>query len=306
MQRLVSGRAAGWAALAATVSIWAGYLIVARAAMTGEAGTAYSPVEMGLLRVGPAALLFLPVLLRSGLRPQGMSWGQVTLLAAAGGVAFVYFITAGLVHAPVADAAVFTPSMMPLFAAGLAVLLLGERPDRARLAGFGLILLGAAAVGGYEALVRGTQGAWRGHLLFLCASLSWALYTVAFRRTTISPLTGAAVLSFWAVPGFLLLAAFHPAPLFGQPLPDIVLQALLQGVLSGFLATLLFFVAITRLGMGPAAAAAGLVPGLSALGAWVFLAEPLGPLKLAGIAVVSLGVVLASGALSARGQSVRK
>jgi drug/metabolite transporter (DMT)-like permease len=279
-----------WGALAATVTIWASFLVSTRAAVASPLG----PVEVGIMRFGTATLLFLPVYLRDGLLPGGARPRDALLIAGLGGFAFILFLSNGLRFAPVADAGVFTPSMLPIYVALLSVLFLGERFGRSQILGFGLIVLGALAVGGWEALHGGTDGAWRGHLLFSAASMAWAAYTVAFRMSGLSALHAAALMCFWTSAGMLVLAAVFGTRFGEVPVPTLALQVFLQGVLSGFLATFTYGFAISRLGASRTASFAALVPVLAALGGWAVLGEPLSWLKGLGIAVVAAGVVLAS------------
>ena len=279
-----------WIALAATVTIWASFLISTRAAVASPLG----PIEVGLMRFGPATLLFLPVYLRHGLLPGGARPRDALLIAGCGGFAFILLLSNGLRFAPVADAGVFTPSMLPIYVALLSVVLLGDRFGRGQCLGFGLIVAGALAVGGWEALYGGAEGAWRGHLLFSAASMAWAVYTVAFRVSDLSALHAAALLCFWTFLGILVLAAIFGTRFGEVPVPTLSLQVFLQGVLSGFLATFTYGFAITRLGASRTASFAALVPILAALGGWAVLGEPLSWLKGVGIVVVATGVALAS------------
>ena len=288
-------RLVAWGALTVTVLIWASFLVVTRAAMTSSLGA----VEVGLIRFGVGALLFAPVLWRSGIVPAGAGWKEVVFIPAFGGVAFILCLSAGLRIAPVADSGVFTPSMLPLYVALLSFLFLGERFDRLRMVGFVLIVLGAIAVGGLSILNSG-GGVWRGHLLFTCASISWAIYTVMFRRSGMAPLEGAALLCFWSALALGSLALVQGVSFSDIPTGDLILQIVFQGVLSGFVASYTYFHAIREFGASRTAAFAALVPVLAALGGWVFLGEALGPLKAAGILVVVAGVVLASGSFSNR------
>ncbi len=288
--------ALAWVALAATVLIWATFLVSTRAAVTGALG----PVEVGIMRYGPALILFLPVLIRHGPLPTGAGLREVLLVGLMGGLIFIMLLTSGLRFAPVADSGVFAPSMLPFFVAVLSFFLLGERFDGLRLTGFVLILIGALAVGGWDALSQAESGAWRGHLLFLAGAFCWAIYTIAFRKSSLTAMQAAAMISFWSMLGFGALALFLGVDFTTAPTNFVILQFLLQGVLSGFTATITYGYAITHLGASRTAAYAALVPVLAALGGWIFLDEPIGAVKTAGILVVSLGVALASGALTRR------
>jgi drug/metabolite transporter (DMT)-like permease len=77
---------------------------------------------------------------------------------------------------------------------------------------------------------------------------------------------------------------------------EIAVQALMQGVLSGIVATILFAIAILRLGPSRAAAFAALLPALVALLAIPVLGEIPDALAVIGIAAASFGVAFASGA----------
>ena len=290
----VPGRA--WAAVVVTILIWASFLVVTRAAMT----SLLSVTEVGLIRYGVGALFFLPVLMKKGLWPRDLPAWKVFAIPVFGGALFLGFLGQGLKIAPVADSGVFTPSMLPLFVALLSTLFLGERIGPLRLAGFAMILVGALAVGGYEAVRGGGDGVWVGHVLFLCASFSWAIYTVIFRASNLGAFHGGALLCFYSALAFCIPALIVGTDFASVPPSTLAIQILFQGVLSGFVATWTFFYAVTALGPSRTAAFAALVPVLAALGGWVFLGEPIGPLKALGILIVSAGVLLASGAVARR------
>ncbi len=293
---MTSSKGLAWAALALTIIIWAGFLVSTRAAVTQSLGA----VEVGLMRYGPAILLFLPVLIKHGPVPKGAGVREVVLIALMGGLVFILLLGNGMRFAPVADSGVFTPSSLPFFVAVLSALFLAERFTRLRLVGFSLIVLGALVVGGWEALSNASSGAWRGHILFLSASFCWAVYTIAYRRSGIGAMPAAAMIAFWSGFGFILVALVWGVDFSQATFGFVALQTLLQGVLSGYVATITYFYAVTHIGASRTAAFAALVPILAAIGGWVFLDEPIGILKAIGIAVVAAGVVLASGALPYR------
>lgn len=289
--------AAGWKALAAlvvTVVIWASFLVVTRVAVTSSIGV----VEVGLIRYGTGALLFLPVLVRQGFLPGDGRFRDILVVSFFGGMCFVLFLGVGLQVAPVADSGVFTPGMLPFYVALLSLVFLGERFTPLRSIGFALIVLGALSVGMWEAIVTGAPGVWRGHLCFTAASLSWAIYTVVFRRSGLSPIHGGALMCLWSTVGLGLLGLVRGVDFAGIPFEALAVQVVFQGVLSGFVATFTFFYAVTHIGASRTAACAALVPVLAALGGWAFLGESIGVGKGLGIVVVSVGVALASGAFT--------
>ncbi|MEO1550347.1 MAG: DMT family transporter [Pseudomonadota bacterium] len=284
-----------WAAIVLTVLIWSAFLVSTRAATTQALG----PLEVGLLRYGPALVLFVPLLVQRGVWAQGLKLSHFALIAVGGGFGFVFLLSSGFRYAPVADSGIFTPAMLPFFVALLSFLVLKERFDRLRLSGFALILAGAVFVAVTEGLADGPQGAWRGHLFFLAGSFFWACYTVAYRLSGLEPLYAAALMAFWSSLVFALCALIFGIR-FEISLSFFALQVLFQGILSGFLATITFGYAVAHLGPSRTAAFAALVPGLSAIGAWIVLAEPIPLNKMLGLGAATLGVVLASGILSKR------
>jgi len=285
-----------WVAVAVTILIWASFLIVTRAAATARLG----PVDVGLLRFAPAALLFAPVWLRRSPLPPGAKPIEIITIALTGGFAFVSLLSWGMQYAPVADSGVFAPSMLPFYVAVLSFFLLGERFSRMRLVGFGLILAGALGVGGWEIAHNVGTGAWRGHILMTVAAFLWACYTVAYKRSAIKPVDAAAMICFWSSLAFLAMLLVMPSNIPNTPPSTIALQVVMQGVLSGFVSTMTYGYALSRIAPSKVAACAALVPVLAALGGWVFLGEPLGMVKAIGIGIVAFGVLLASGAIRAR------
>ncbi|NBJ12944.1 DMT family transporter [Microvirga arsenatis] len=250
----------GWLAALATVTIWAAWAVGTRHAVTHE----LPPAALGLLRFGIPALLLAPI-----------AWGMQ--------------------FAPAAEIGPLLPGTMPLFVALIGWLVFGERLAGLRVFGFALILAGVACIGGHGLLFSG-NGAWRGHLLLLTGAGLWGIYTHAYRRCGLSALQAAALIGLWS---FLILLPFGGAPLLhaldhGLDRP-VVLQALLQGFLSGVAGIILYGIAIDRLGASRAAAVSPLSIVLAALLAIPVLGEIPSAAAWIGIVLATLGVVLASG-----------
>lgn len=279
-----------WVALSATVLIWAGYLVAIRAA----AATTLTPNDVGLLRSVPAAILLLPLTFKHGLFPGGAKWIDVLLIGVLGGTFFTYILNTGAHFAPVADSAIFAPSTLPFHVTLLSLIFLGASFHRLQYAGVAIILFGAIAVGGYEALTNATTGAWKGHLLFLSASFCWAIYTVRFRASGLTATDGALILVTWSAILFLIFATLFGSNILAQSPATIAVQLTL-GVSAGLIANFTFLFAVQTLGPAISAASAALVPVMAALGGWIFLSEPIGLLKAIGILIVAIGVLLASG-----------
>jgi drug/metabolite transporter (DMT)-like permease len=285
-----SNTVVGTAAALGAVSIWAGWIVATHHAVGGT----LEPAAVGLLRFAIPALVFAPVLWRIGLKPKGISW---PMLAALLGFAAPFFLVAGyaMQHAPAPDVAPLLSGAMPLIVA-LVAMRLGETFALARKLGLVLIALGIVALVGFGALSG--SGAWRGHLLLLTASSMWAVYTLAFKRSGLCAIEAAAIGSAWST--IILLPLGAPAlvrVVANGHTVEVLMQATVQGLLSGVGAIVLYGVAITRLGATRGAALTALVPVLAALlsipllGQWPTLATAL------AIVATTTGVMLAAGVL---------
>jgi drug/metabolite transporter (DMT)-like permease len=282
------------AALTAAL-IWGSWIVVTRLGVT----TTLAPADAAFLRFAIPALVLLPVLVREGLALRRIGVLRTVLMVAGSGLPFFLVSSAGMQFAPAAHAGALLPGTMPLFVAVLAAIVERERFAGARIAGFLLIVAGVLAIGGYH-LLLGEGGHWRGHLLFLTGAFLWALYTLAFRRACIGAWHAAALINAYSI------VAFAPVYLWtGSGLPqaswaELGLQSLSQGVLSGIVALLAYGIAVQRLGAPRAAVFISLTPAIAALIAIPVLGEWPDAATALGIAAVTIGVALASGALLQR------
>lgn len=280
----------GWLAALATVTIWAVWAVATRHAVTHD----LPPAAVGLLRFGVPALMLLPISWRTGLLPKGLGFLKGLGLLGSG-APFFLTVALGMQFARAAEIGPLLPGTMPLFVALIGWLVFGERLGRIRVAGFALILIGVACIGGYG-LLFASNGAWRGHLLLLSGACLWGIYTHAYRRSGLSALQAAALIGLWS---FLILIPLGLPPLV-QALGDgltgpIVLQAVVQGFISGVAGIILYGIAADRLGASRAAAVSPLSIVLAALLAIPLLGEIPDLAALIGITLATLGVVLASG-----------
>lgn len=289
----MSFRILPWLALLTTILIWASYLVTVRAA----AGSNLTPFDVGAFRSIPAALIFLPLTLQRGLFPGGATWSDILFIGIGGGAIFTLLLATGAQFAPVADSGIFTPSMLPVFVTLIAITILGIKFHPLQYVGLAIIVFGALVVGGREAIANAASGAWQGHILFLCASISWAAYTVRFRVSGLGTTDAAMILVTWSSIIFLIGMVVFGTNIPQTPLPTLLTQLAL-GLAAGLIANFTFLYAVRSLGAAIPAASAALVPVIAALGGWYYLAEEITSLKAIGIGVVALGVLLASGLLT--------
>src|SRR5262245_55001480 len=166
----------------AAVSIWSGWIVVARLGLK----TSLTPWDIAALRFGVAGLLLLPYVVSKGLALKRLGWIGLAAIVLGGG-APVLFANAGLLFAPAAHAGALFPGVMPLGVALLAAAILQEPFTATKKIGFVLILLGVFSIAWDTGSATGS-GQTIGHALFLGAAVAWACYTIAMRRARLGGL----------------------------------------------------------------------------------------------------------------------
>jgi drug/metabolite transporter (DMT)-like permease len=290
------------------VAVWTGFIVIARA----MALRSLTPLDIVFCRIVGAAVVLLPWgwwMVRR-MRAQGdpsptwlglspLSMRLSATIGLLGGVGFAVLAYNAFVYAPAAHGSVLMPGMLPLTTALVSVWLLGEHLHRARVVGLSLMFAGALLVGGASLLKAFDGGTvWRGDLLFVCASSCWAGYAVLCRKHQVQAVAGTiAVIVFSAVaflPAYALLAVtgLVNSHLGSAPWGEILFQGAWQGGVSVVVSGMTFTKMIQHFGPVRSTMLTALVPGLSALGAVLFLGEPLYWNLLAGLALVTLGIVV--------------
>lgn len=262
------------------LAIWAGFILVSRFSVRGT----LTPWDMAALRFGGAFLAALPLALATG-RPR-LGAGQAAGIAATAGLGFPLMAFAGFQFAPASHGGVMLPGMLPILTALLFRLVLGTRWTAAQFASLGLV---AAGVGLLAHETFGDHpGAWRGDLLLLGGSCSWAVYTLLVRRWQIPALQATLAVALYTAPVYLpVWLLCLPSRLGAAPLGEVLFQLGYQGGVAVVLAGFLFTRALTALGPMAVTAITAVVPALVALAAWPLLDEPLGVAGLVGVGLVT-------------------
>ena len=287
-------RAFGIVSALFAVSIWAFFLLVTRFAVSNE----FTVEEVLILRLIPGALAMAPLMLKFDLIPRGQSWPRAIVLMIGASAVFPYVVSSGLAYAPASDGGALAPGILPFWTALASYVLAGERPDKLRKFGLGMILVGAMFVGLWQVLVDSTSGAWRGHLLFLCGSCSFAIYSVVFRQSGLTPIHGLIIGLFWGtltvVPALFMTGNVTFAKV---ELMDVVVMSIMQSFIIGISATIFYNYAVQLLGASESGAFGALTPIIALFGGIIILNEVVSFIKIVGIILVASGVLLASGIL---------
>lgn len=306
-----SPRTIGLLAAVVTVTIWTGFIIIARA----SAQRTLTPFDIALLRIVGASLVLLPwgwwmVRRRhaalGALAPASSLAGisplplrTTALLGSFGGLLYALLAYSGFFHAPATHAAVLMPGSLPLWTALLAAWLLRDHITPLRAAGLALIVAGDLMVGGRSLLAAYSGGdVWKGDLLFMLAASSWATYSVLARRHAVDAVQATIAITAFAcmvyLPSYALLVWLGAVTshLVQAPWSEIAFQMLFQGGGSVVVSGIGFTRMIQHYGPVRSTMITALVPGLSAIGAVVFLDEPMHWNLVAGLLLVTAGILV--------------
>ena len=303
-----SPRTIGIGAAIVTVLVWTAFIVIARA----SAGRSLSPFDIAFARICGASLVLMPwgawLVMRArandpaaqssffGLSPLPLR--PTAIAGVFGGLAYALFAYTGFVFAPAVHASVLMPGSLPLWTAVLAAIVLRDRITPGRALGLALIVMGDLFVGGASLLHALEGGAiWKGDLLFMGAAFCWACYSVVVRKHGLDAVRATIAITVFAfmtyVPVYALLAAFGAVAsrLDTAPVGEIAFQMLFQGVGSVVISGIAFTRMIQYFGPVRTTMITALVPGLSALGAVIFLDEPLYWNLIAGLLLVTAGIL---------------
>lgn len=250
--------------------------------------------DVTALRFGAAGVLLLPLFLRRG-RLGNLNIAQALLLACGAGAPYVLLTAGGLAFAPAGHMGVITPSCMLVCTTLGSWLLLKDPLTSGRMLGVGTILCGLVALG-WDGLSNHGETTWLGDAMFALGGLFWACYTLASRAWRVDPLYATAVVGVVSLLAYLpVYGSFFAGSLPHAPWREILIQVVFQGVLSAIVALILYTRAVAILGAARGAVFAALVPSFSLLIAIPLLHELPTPLQIAGVVLVTAGMVFALG-----------
>ena len=269
----------------------------ARAGILGGLGVA----DMIFARYLVAGAIMLPLLLRWGLPTlAGIGLRRAVVLTMLGGAPFALLQTGGYGFAPLAHGAVIAPSTVTIVSTIGAAIFLRERLGPAHLGGAAVVLLGIGLIG-WDGIVHSEakpgERAWVGDLLFFASSILWAGFTLLLRHWRLSALratAAVAVLSMvLATPVYLLWMG--TAHLMALPLGALAVQGLVQGGLQGVITMVAYSQAVVLLGVSRAVLFPAIVPAVSVIVGIPIVGEIPGPLQIAGLVLVTVGLLITIG-----------
>ncbi|MEN2989742.1 DMT family transporter [Tistrella sp. BH-R2-4] len=295
----MSKRIEGYCYLAAAMLLVGSTVVAARLI-----GAGLAPFTATALRFAIALPVFVVAMAATGARLPALGrrdWAVLAVQAVAGSVGYTVLLIMGTRLTSAADAGVIIGTL-PVVAATISVVVLGERPGRRLLVAIALAAAGLAAI----AIAGGGQndgdanGGWNrlaGNALILGAVVCEGLFILLNKRirTAIQPLALSTIMT-----GFGLIAAAIPAVFEARPPildPAIaaasgtallaVLYYALVPTVAGFV---LWYAGAARVTGSEAALFTSLAPVSAVVLAALVLGEPVGPVRLAGIACVLAAV----------------
>ena len=282
----------------ATVVIWGAWPAYTRLSVIRT----LTPEDLVALRYAVGGVIMLPILLKQADRISPRGWGEGVVLAVCQGGPLALLVTIGVWFAPASHMGALSPGLLPLFAAVLGFLFFNERLSASRTGGLVLISAGAIVMAGVS-LSTLSSGVWKGDLLFICAGFMGSIYAIRMRRSGLSAMQGAALISVYSMIAYVPLHCWlwlDLGRLSEIPTRELLFQGFYQGVLMGAVALFSFSRAIVILGAARAAAFISLVPVLGTLLGAVVLNEIPSAFESAAVSAISLGVLVAAGAFQRR------
>lgn len=267
--------------------LWTAWAVGTRYAVSGSLGV----VELMLVRFGLAAVLLSPIWFRTGLVPRVAGWKMVALVAFGAGIGHLVVVSLGMEFAPAWNATAAVAAAEPLFVGLFAVLIGGSSKmhplaKAALLAGLVLVMVQAVALGRGLALL--------GQGLFLLSAALWAVYTLAYARSGLSPFQAAALVSFWSLAGAAVLGLFTGLDFSHLTLGEVSIHAAIHGLGGSILGLVAYGICVHHLGFHRAILFPALMPltvaavGGPVLGEWPDLVQTI------GIGLVTGGALIAA------------
>jgi drug/metabolite transporter (DMT)-like permease len=267
-----------------------------------------SPGDLIVMRFGVSGLFLLPFWIGSGLPGlAGVGWRRALLLTMLAGPGFALMQMGGYAFAPLAHGAVIHPASVTIISTIIAAVLLKERLSGAHLIGAALVIGGIVLISWQGLHAAAGADSWIGDVLFFTSAIIWACFTVLVRHWQLHAIRTIAVVSFLSLilmlPGYF--AWYGMDHVRALPLGAMAVQGLVQGFGQGVLAITGYSQAIRVLGVSRAVLFPAMVPAVSILIGIPIVGEFPNAYQIAGLLLVTAGLVSAVGVFGPRQSRIR-
>lgn len=286
-----SGTVVGYAAIAVTVAVWAGFALSIRYISASALTTA----DVALIRFGLPTLLLLPFLPSRRRALRRVKPRDAMMVICGAGLPFFFVASAGGAATSATYVGALIAGTSPLSVALVGYAIDRRFPPATRWYALAIIVAGAAAL--VVASPAGVSASTaKGVALLLGASLLWGIYTLGLRRAGLDAVGSTLLLNVPSLVGLLALMAsgMVDSHLGTFSLAEAAPFLLVQGLGVGLISSLTYVVAIARLGAARSATVGSLAPALASLLAVPLLGEPLTLLVALGVGAITLGVLLSN------------
>jgi drug/metabolite transporter (DMT)-like permease len=202
--RTPRGRTLSILLLLLTMAIWGSTYVVTKSGLDE-----LPPMRFAFLRFCVASALLVPLALaRGGLRalPRPTPWGTLAVMGLTGVGLYYVFFNLGLSYTTASQGALVQASI-PAITAALAVLWLGERLSRRRMAGIVLAVSGVLLIVARSAPDESATAPLLGNLLMFASVVVWGIYTVLAKRIAdVDPIAMTATISVLGTLALLVAA----------------------------------------------------------------------------------------------------
>ena len=256
------------------------------------------PLLIGTVRFTVAALIFLPLLIRSKTKfPSGKLFWTLLIMGITGVFLFNPLIYLGL-HYTTSINATLINSLTPLTVAILSYFGLKEKFHKTTLLGLFLSIVGVSFIASEGNLSRLlTLQLNLGDMIVLLASIMWAIYTVLVKVSS-NELTSVQSTGLGMFFGLIFLIPATTVQSIWQPLPHLSLHIILimiyLGIFPSVVSFLLWNTAVSQIGPSRAGLFTNLIPAFNIILASQFLHERIYIYHLFGFLLIFVGVLIPS------------
>lgn len=296
----------GYLSITVTLLIWASFFL----SLKGGANSNLTPADIALTRFFIPALVLLPLVWKA--RNIVTAVPKRYLLGMFIGSGLPYLLVAGtaMQFVPVSHGSALVPGTLPLFVTGIAVLFFKQPLSRHRVTGLAMVLLGIMLFLG-ASLSSFNFEYTKGHLLFLCGSLMWAIFTISARVANLDALVSAGFISLCSTLLLLLLIVtgtlpshLADTPIAQWPFPELAVHSAVQGIGAGLIAAFTYLYAVKTLGAERSAAFGSATPAIATLLAIPLFGEIPDTLTWLALGSICIGSLVASNIFMRNDQSM--
>ena len=294
----------GYTSIAVTLMIWASFFL----SLKGGANSVLAPADIAMTRFLIPSLALFPLVYKA--RHAIASVPKIYLIGMFIGCGLPYLLvtSSAMQYVPVAQGSALVPGTLPLFVTMIAVFFFKQPLSHHRIIGFALVIIGIV-IFLYTGLSLHTEHSsdsligseTLGQLLFLFASLMWAIFTISARVANLNALVVAGLISLMS--SILLIALIVvgvlPSYLYEQsmtqwPVNELLTHSAIQGVGAGIIAAATYLYAVQTLGAERSAAFGSSTPVIATLLAIPIFQEVPSVSSWISLALICSGSLLAS------------